>query len=113
MMRQLGTIGTQHPKKNKFHKDLSTFLQACKTQKEELLIAGNFNNALGTDLTVMTKLCMDLGRVHILKSHYGTDKTSIYVEGTSKIDSSIPNLWHRPWVWKQPHGLVLHQLHAL
>jgi hypothetical protein len=53
MMRQQGITGT-HPCKQ-FHKDLLYFLQACKSQREELLLAGDFNQALGTNISGMTK----------------------------------------------------------
>ena len=54
MMRQRG-ITTTHPRQQ-FYEDLMLFLQACKTQNEELLLAGDFNEALGTNISGMTKL---------------------------------------------------------
>jgi hypothetical protein len=58
MMRQQGITGT-HPRKQ-FHKDLLNFLQVCKAQREESLLTGDFNEALGTNISGMTKICIDL-----------------------------------------------------
>jgi hypothetical protein len=63
------------------------FLQACKNQNEELLLAGDFNKALGTNVSGMTKLCADLGLVDLMQSHHdGTDTTPTYVRGNTRID---------------------------
>jgi hypothetical protein len=87
MMRQQGITGT-HPCK-KFHKDLLNFLQACKAQRKELLLAGNFTEALGTNISGMTKICTDLGLVNILRSHHDTEDTPTYVRGTTRIDYAL------------------------
>jgi hypothetical protein len=85
MMRQRGITNT-HPQKQ-FCKDLMLFLQACKTQNEELLLAGDFNEALGTNFSGMTRLCADLGLVDLMQSHHdGTDTTPTYVRGNTHID---------------------------
>jgi hypothetical protein len=66
------------------------FLQACKTQHEELLLAGDFNEALGTNVSSMTKLCTTLGLVNLIQSHHdGTDTTPTYVRGTTRIDYAL------------------------
>jgi hypothetical protein len=84
MMRQQGITGT-HPRKQ-FHKDLLNFLQACKAQREELLLAGDFNKALGTNISGMTKICIALGLVDILRNHHDTEDIPTYVRGTTRID---------------------------
>jgi hypothetical protein len=52
MTRQRG-ITTTHPRQQ-FCEDLMLFLQACKTQNEEILLAGDFNEALSTNVSGMT-----------------------------------------------------------
>jgi hypothetical protein len=90
MMRQQGITGT-HPRKQ-FHKDLLNFLQACKAQREELLLAGNFNEALGTNISGMTKICLNLGLVDILQNHHDTEDTPTYVRGTTRIGYALATL---------------------
>jgi hypothetical protein len=85
MMRQRDITNT-HPRKQ-FCKDLMLFLQACKTQNEELLLAWDLNEALGTNVSGMTKLCADLCLVDLMQSHHdGTDTTPTYVRGNTHIN---------------------------
>jgi hypothetical protein len=85
MMRQRG-ITTTHPRQQSYE-DLMLFLQACKTQNEEILLAGDFNETLGTNVSGMTKLCADLGLVDLMQSHHdGIDTTPMYVRGNTCID---------------------------
>jgi endonuclease/exonuclease/phosphatase family metal-dependent hydrolase len=68
------------------------FLQACKTQNEEILLAGDFNEALGTNVSGMTKLCADLGLVDLMQSHHdGIDTTPTYVRGNTRINYVLTN----------------------
>jgi hypothetical protein len=87
MMRQQGITGT-HPCKQ-FHKDLLNFLQACKAQREELLLTGNFSEALGTNISGMKKICLDLGLADILRNHHDTEDTPTYVRGTTRINYAL------------------------
>ncbi len=86
-MRQQGITDT-HPRKQ-FSKDLLSFLQACKNQREEILLAGDFNEALGTNISGMTKICTYLGLVDILRNHHGTEDTPTYVRGSTRIDYAL------------------------
>ncbi len=86
MMRIRGITNT-HPRKQ-FCADLRNFLQECTNQNEEILLAGDFNEALGTNISGMTKICTDFGLVDILMSHHGTD-TPTYVRGTTRIDYAL------------------------
>ena len=86
MMRIRGITNT-HPRKQ-FCADLRNFLQECTNQNEEILLAGDFNEALGTNISGMTKICTDFGLVDILMSHHGTD-TPTYVRGTTRIDLTL------------------------
>jgi hypothetical protein len=87
MMRQQGITST-HPR-TQFCTDLLLFLQVCKTQNEEMLLPCDFNEALGTNLSGMTKICTDLGLVDILMSHHDTNDTPAYVRGTTHIDYAL------------------------
>jgi endonuclease/exonuclease/phosphatase family metal-dependent hydrolase len=85
MMCQRG-ITTIHPRQQ-FCEDLMQFLQAWKTQNEVILLAGDFNEAIGTNVSGMTKLCADLGLVDLMQSHHdGIDTTPTYVRGNTRID---------------------------
>jgi hypothetical protein len=87
VMRQRGITNT-HPQKQSW-KDLLIFLQECKTQNEELLLAGNFNKALGTNLSGMTKVCTELGLADILMSHHSTNDTPTYIRGSTCIGYAL------------------------
>jgi endonuclease/exonuclease/phosphatase family metal-dependent hydrolase len=77
MMRQRGIPNT-HPQK-----------QFCK-DNEELLLAGDFNKALRTNASGMTRLCADLGLVDRMQSHRdGTNTTPTNVRGNTRIDYGL------------------------
>jgi hypothetical protein len=54
-----------------------------------LLLVGNFNEALGTNISGMTKICLDLGLANILRKHHDTEDTPTSVRGTTRIDYAL------------------------
>jgi hypothetical protein len=54
-----------------------------------LLLARDFHEALGTNISGMTEICTDLGLVDILCNHHDTEDTPTYVHGNTQIDYAL------------------------
>ncbi len=63
-----------------------SFLKSLKAKGDDLILMGDFNEALGTNISGMTKVCADLGLVDIMSNHHGIKDLPTYVRGATRID---------------------------
>jgi hypothetical protein len=70
-----------------FRKDLMAFLKSLKAKGDDLIVIGDFNEALGNDPAGMSKICRELILSDVMKMRHGTsDEPATYARGTKRLD---------------------------
>ena len=80
--------GRANPHKLRHHhtEDLITFVKECQAAGESILVAGDFNEALGLQSQGMTRLCTECSLIDAtMNKHMATNFTT-YQSGTSVLD---------------------------
>ena len=72
--------------RNHFRKDLLSFLEACRKDKEELILLGDFNQEPGGDPSGMAHICSKLGMIDVMLHHHGFDDIVTYARGRKQLD---------------------------
>ena len=84
MLRRDG-VNDPNPRKQ-FRKDLLKCMKKCITDKEEILLVGDFNEALGSDHQGMAKIFRELHLVDIMSAMHGVQEVSTYARGKERLD---------------------------
>jgi hypothetical protein len=84
MLRRDG-VNDPNPRKQ-FRKDLLKCMKKCITDKEEILLVGDFNEALGSDHQGMAKIFRELHLVDIMSAMHGVQEVSTYARGQERLD---------------------------
>ena len=72
--------------RNHFRKDLLSFLEACRKDKEELILLGDFNQEPGGDPSGMAHICSKLGMIDVMLHHHGSDDIVTYARRRKRLD---------------------------
>jgi exonuclease III len=77
-----------NPRKH-FRKDILVFLKQLQAKKHELLLIGDFNEALGEDENGMSKICSDIGLIDLVATVHGTTDIATYSRGKKRLDYAL------------------------
>jgi hypothetical protein len=70
-----------------FRKDLMSFLKSLKAKGDDLILMGDFNEALGNDPAGMSKICRELVLSDVMKMRHDTSlKPATYARGSKRLD---------------------------
>jgi exonuclease III len=75
----------QNPRKH-FCSDLHNFLQQRRQEGDEIILTGNFNEALGDETDRISKLCSSLNLVNLMFSLHDSQQTPMYARGKKRLD---------------------------
>ena len=78
-------ISDPNPRKH-FRKDLLSFLQECRKNKEELILLADFNEELGGDPVGMANICSKLSMIDVMLHQHGSDDIATYARGRKRLD---------------------------
>ncbi len=84
MLRRNGVY--EHNPRRPFRKDLLKCLKKCIKDKEEILLVGDFNEALGSDNQGMARIFRELNLVDIMSAMHGVVDVSTYARGKERLD---------------------------
>lgn len=87
ILRQRGETNP-NPRKH-FRTDLTTFLQQRRHDGDELILIGDFNEALGDEPDGISKLCGTLEMVDLMYSLHESRQISTYARGRKRLDYAL------------------------
>ena len=85
MMIAAGAPSNQHPR-DRFRIDLLKFLKTKKREGHDIMLAGDFNEVLGSDPDGMSKIMHEAVLVDLMAIKLGTTDFNTHVSGTTRID---------------------------
>jgi hypothetical protein len=87
LLRQANMSDPKPNPRKYFRHDLTILLKRLKAQGDDLIVMGDFNEALGNDPAGMSKICRELVLSDIMKLRHGTsDKPATYARGHKRLD---------------------------
>ena len=69
-----------------FRRDFKSYLQACRNRGEELIVVGDFNEAVGEELDGMISVVQDLGLIDMMGARHGYALPTTYARGRRCLD---------------------------
>jgi exonuclease III len=82
--------GKQNPNpRTHFCKDLTTFLKQRRQEGDELILLGDFNEALGDESNGISKICGAIGMVDIMHSLHDSHQVATYARGRKRLDYAL------------------------
>ena len=69
-----------------FRRDLKIFLQQCTTRGEELIVVGDFKEAIGDKVDGMVSLVQSLGLIDMMGARHNHDLPTTYTRGRKCLD---------------------------
>ena len=85
MMQEADPYNTRHPREQ-FRYDLLQFLRQLQHQRHDILLMGDFNEALGSEPSGMYHIAGVCALVDLLRLKIGTTDFNTYVGGSERID---------------------------
>jgi hypothetical protein len=72
-----------------FHRDLLKVLHEYMGKGCLLIVIGDFNESLGSDLDGMSKIASQLGLIDLMSSRHSSKPPATYVRGTKRLDYAL------------------------
>ena len=69
-----------------FLRDLNAYLQSCKTNGEELLVMGDFNERIGVERNPTSAILSELGLINLMLTRHSTPLPATYARGRKCLD---------------------------
>ena len=80
--------GCTEPRKA-FKRDLRLFIQECLKEGHEILLVGDFNESLGSEIDGMSKMAADLNLIDLMKVRHTQSSPATYSRGRSRLDYGL------------------------
>jgi hypothetical protein len=87
ILRQNGETNP-NPRKH-FRLDLHKFFQQRRQDGDEIILTGDFNEALGNESDGISKLCSDFNLVDLMYSLHGSRTIPTYARGKKRLDYAL------------------------
>jgi exonuclease III len=87
ILRQNGETNP-NPRKH-FRLDLHKFFQQRRQDGDEIILTGDFNEALGDESDGISKLCSDFNLVDLMYSLHGSRTIPTYARGKKRLDYAL------------------------
>ena len=72
-----------------FKRDLRIYAQECMMEGHEILLVGDFNEPLGSEIDGMSKLAADLNLIDLMKYRHKQQSPATYSRGRSRLDYGL------------------------
>jgi exonuclease III len=95
-----------------FRRDLKTYLQQCRHRGEELILVGDFNEAIGEEADGMISLVQGLGLIDLMGARHNTSLPTTYARGRRCIDYGFATENVRAALEKCGYESFSHRFHS-